>query len=434
MDSSAPAWQKFLEVAEISDVGLRRSNNQDSFGRVLASSEDQWQRRGHLFIVSDGMGAHAAGELASKMAVDTITHSYYKLPDHSPGDALRKAIEEANNKIHSRGQANPDFKGMGTTTSSLVILPEGAVVGHVGDSRVYRLRGNRLEQLSFDHSLVWEMAAGGKLSEKELPGYIPKNIITRSLGPGEKVQVDLEGPFPLADGDRFLLCSDGLSGQMTDEELGTILGTLQPQEAVRALVDLANLRGGPDNITVIVARVHDLASLPAGTARHIERAEGQAGGSVNPLLWVAFGVLLLVAVMLLFAQKPIPAAIAAVAGFVAGVVIFWKYFSTGGTSDVRFPARLGKGPHRSYVCNPTPEFVAELARIIEPLREEATQQKWDIDWARFNAYCAEAKASIARNDLAGAVRANCYAISFMMQELRSQRQKRRTDSVDIEGS
>jgi protein phosphatase len=314
-----------------------------------------------------------------------------------------------------------------------VILPEGAVVAHVGDSRVYRLRGNRLEQLSFDHSLVWEMTAGGKVSEREIPGYIPKNIITRSLGPSEKVQVDLEGPFPLVEGDRFLLCSDGLSGQMTDEELGTILGTLPPNEAVRALVDLANLRGGPDNITVIVARVHGLAALPAGANNYVERSGGQQGGSINPILWVVFGVLLLAALMLFVAKQPLAAGIAAVAGLVAGVVIFWQRFGGGTTSSVRFAGRLGKGPHRSYVCNPTLEFVEELAKIIEPLREEASQQKWDIDWARFNGFCSEAKASVARNDLAAAVRADCHAISFMMQELRRQ-QQRKAGSVDIEGA
>src|SRR5882757_3799777 len=263
MDSSAPVWQKFLETAEISDVGLRRSNNQDSFSRVLASSDDQWQRRGHLFIVADGMGAHAAGELASKMAVDTITHSYYKLPDASPAEALRKAIEEANNKIHSRGQANPDFKGMGTTTSSLAILPEGAVVGHVGDSRVYRLRGNRLEQLSFDHSLVWEMSAAGQVPKDALPGFVPKNIITRSLGPHAEVKVDLEGPYPLEAGDAFLLCSDGLTGQVQDAEIAALLQCLPIADAAQVMIDLANLRGGPDNVTVTIIHVTNSALTPA---------------------------------------------------------------------------------------------------------------------------------------------------------------------------
>ncbi|HEX4149557.1 MAG TPA: protein phosphatase 2C domain-containing protein, partial [Pirellulales bacterium] len=258
MDKNLPPWQSFLEHAELSDVGLRRSNNQDSYRQVTAGNEDQWQRRGHLFMVADGMGAHAAGELASKMAVDTVALTYYKLLDRSPSDALRKSIEDANAKIHAGGQANPDFKGMGTTSSLMVLLPEGAIVAHVGDSRVYRLRGNRLEQLSFDHSLVWEMMAGNKLSENEMPGYIPKNIITRSLGPTDAVQVDLEGPFQLAAGDTFLLCSDGLTGPVDDTDLGIVLATLPPAEAARTLVDLANLRGGPDNITALVARVNSL--------------------------------------------------------------------------------------------------------------------------------------------------------------------------------
>ena len=157
--------------------------------------------------------------------------------------------------IHERGQANAEFQGMGTTCSVLVLLPTTAVIAHVGDSRVYRLRRRQLEQLTFDHSLVWEMMAAGQMPRGEVANFIPKNIITRSLGPHADVQVDLEGPFPLEVGDTFLLCSDGLSGQVKDEEIGAILSVLSPQEAVRALVDMANLRGGPDNITAIVARV-----------------------------------------------------------------------------------------------------------------------------------------------------------------------------------
>jgi serine/threonine protein phosphatase PrpC len=261
MDQSADPWQKFVEHAELTDVGLRRSNNQDSLAFQLASGEKEWRRRGHLFLVADGMGAHAAGELASKIAADTVPLTYFKLADESPVTALQKAIEDANAKIHARGQANPDFKGMGTTASVLLLLPQGAMVGHVGDSRVYRLRGDRVEQLSFDHSLVWEMKAAGRINDHDMPGFIPKNIITRSLGPADVVQVDVEGPFPLAEGDTFMLCSDGLSGQVEDEELGVILHCLPPREAVQVLVDLANLRGGPDNITVIVARVGSLSGL-----------------------------------------------------------------------------------------------------------------------------------------------------------------------------
>ena len=206
-------------------------------------------------MVADGMGAHAAGELASKLAVDNIPHTYFKLRDLYPPAALRQAIRDANALIHAKGQSSIGFQGMGTTCSCLVLLPQGALVAHVGDSRVYRLRGHRLEQLTFDHSLVWEMAAAGQMAEEDVPAYIPKNVITRSLGPHEIVNIDLEGPFDVAEGDVFLLCSDGLSGQISDEEIGALLHCLPPEEAVQTLVDLANLRGGPDNISVVVARV-----------------------------------------------------------------------------------------------------------------------------------------------------------------------------------
>ena len=247
-------WDDCLTHVEATDVGMRRSNNQDSYAALLASDADNWQRRGHVFVVADGMGAHAAGELASKMAADGIPHNYYKLREESSPDAIRKTVRQVNEEIHRKGQANAEFHGMGTTASVLVLVPQGALVAHVGDSRVYRLRGGRIEQLTFDHSLVWEMTASGQYNPN-LPNLVPKNIITRSLGPHKNVQVDLEGPFPLEIGDTFLLCSDGLSGLVKDEEMGVIMSTLPPAEAAQVLIDLANLRGGPDNITVLIVRV-----------------------------------------------------------------------------------------------------------------------------------------------------------------------------------
>ena len=244
-----------LEYHALSDVGLRRANNQDAYAVHTASTQQAWAHRGHLFLVADGMGAHAAGELASKLAADTVPLTYEKLRDQPPPLALRQAIEKANEVINTRGEANAEFHGMGTTVSTLVLLPQGAIVGQVGDSRVYRLRGGRLDQLSFDHSLVWEMSVGAGIREEDLPAYVPKNVITRSLGPSETVDVDIEGPFPLRSGDVFMLCSDGLSGQVGDEEIGVILSVLSSTEAAAALVDLSNLRGGPDNITTIVVHV-----------------------------------------------------------------------------------------------------------------------------------------------------------------------------------
>ncbi len=237
-------------------------NNQDSLAVMVTLDRATWIHRGHLMMVADGMGAHAAGELASKLAVDNIPHTYFKLRDLYPPAALRQAIRDANRVIHAKGQSSIGFQGMGTTCSCLLLLPQGALVAHIGDSRVYRLHGNVLEQLTFDHSLVWEMAAAGQIPEADVPAYIPKNVITRSLGPHPSVNIDLEGPYAAAPGDVFLVCSDGLSGQLNDDELGAILTCLSPEEAVQSLVDLANLRGGPDNISAIAARI--LNSAPAG--------------------------------------------------------------------------------------------------------------------------------------------------------------------------
>ncbi|MEM9658950.1 MAG: protein phosphatase 2C domain-containing protein, partial [Planctomycetota bacterium] len=244
-----------LRCAAVSDVGMRRSNNQDSMAIALADEEQRWRERGHLFVVADGMGAHAAGELASRIAVDNIPHVYLKRRDLPPSQAIAAAVEDANQRIFAKGQDSVDFQGMGTTCSCLVLLPGGAMAAHVGDSRVYRLRDNQIEQLTFDHSLVWEMGAAGQASDEEVPAYVPRNVITRSLGPHPKVKVDLEGPLPVRAGDRYLLCSDGLTGPLNPELIGLVLGALPPNEAARTLVDLANLLGGPDNITVIIAEV-----------------------------------------------------------------------------------------------------------------------------------------------------------------------------------
>src|SRR5690606_6295768 len=135
---------------------------------------------------------------------------------------------------------------------------KGAVIGHVGDSRVYRVRGDRIDQLSFDHSLQWELLRQGKMKPEEIFLHEPRHIITRSLGPEPEVKIDIEGPYPVLPGDTFVLCSDGLTGHVNDAEIGTIARELPPAEACRLLVNLANLRGGSDNITVLVTRVGEL--------------------------------------------------------------------------------------------------------------------------------------------------------------------------------
>lgn len=248
-------WDEIIIDDSATDTGMRRSNNQDSHAIVRASNQEAWRHRGHLFMVADGMGAHAVGELASKMACDNIPHTYNKAKSGDASDAIVKAYREVGALIHTRASANRDFQGMGTTCTTLLLLPEGALIAHVGDSRCYRIRRGRIDQLSFDHSMVWELMRRNLLPPDEANLAVPKNVITRSLGPDPNVEVDLEGPIAVQTGDVFLLCSDGLSGPVSDPELGVFAEQFHPTDACRYLLSLANLRGGLDNITVVVLRI-----------------------------------------------------------------------------------------------------------------------------------------------------------------------------------
>jgi PPM family protein phosphatase len=248
-------WDDVIIDAAATDTGMRRSNNQDSYTIVRAPHPEAWRQRGHVFLVADGMGAHAVGELASKMACDRIPHNYMKTRAGTPAEAIVKTFRDVSAEIHSKATANRDFQGMGTTSSALLLLPEGALIAHVGDSRVYRARGGRIDQLSFDHSLVWELVRRNHLTSEQARVSVPKNVITRSLGPEAEIEVDIEGPLPVELGDVFLLCSDGLSGPVEDHELGAFAANFHPSDACRYLVNLANLRGGLDNITVLIVRI-----------------------------------------------------------------------------------------------------------------------------------------------------------------------------------
>jgi len=419
MEHHPDIWEHCLEYATLSDVGLRRSNNQDSMAVTIAPSQQAWEEKGHLFTVADGMGAHAAGELASKIAAEIIPLTYLKLIDQDPPEALQQALITANAQIFERGEASQDFRGMGTTGSALAILPQGAVVAHVGDSRVYRLRQWQFEQLTFDHSLVWEMSSAQKIPEREVPDYVPKNIITRSLGPSQEVQVDVEGFFPLEVGDTFLLCSDGLTGPVDDEEIGTILGCLHVDEAVRALVDLANVRGGPDNITVLVAKI--IGPQKANAASKPSMASTPPPRVVHPLLWSLLGVLGLGTLGAAAMGEWLTAFAGLAATVLTGIVVLARRYTAPDT-EFRFDGRpLGKGPYTSFNCTPSRHFVERLGKTVSQLREAAAQEKWTVKWHRFDELIMQAAKAAEEPDYNGAVRHYCLALSFIMDQLKHQR-------------
>jgi PPM family protein phosphatase len=252
--------------AHLTDVGIRRSHNQDACSAQPASDDKQFRAVGHVFVVADGMGGHAVGEKASAKAVRDIPLTFTKhVGTEGPEAAIRRAFSEANAGIYQIGTANPEFKGLGTTGVCLFLRPEGAWIGHVGDSRVYRIRENKVDQLTFDHSWVWEMARRQGIDPDEL-GDFKRNVIIRSLGPEADVEIDVEGPHAVEPGDTFLMCSDGLTNHVKTDEIGAVVSAFPPQEACAILVELANLRGGSDNITCLIAQIprNDGTSSPEG--------------------------------------------------------------------------------------------------------------------------------------------------------------------------
>jgi protein phosphatase len=168
---------------EQTDIGRRRANNQDSLAVVPPVSPQQYQSRGWLLLVADGMGAHVAAERASKIAAEQVPLIYEKNAQRSPPLALLRGLEQANTEINLRGRRQPEYLGMGTTCTTLVLVPRGVLVGHVGDSRAYRLRGTTLDQLTRDHSAVWELESQGGLTREQAERTVGKNVITRSMGP-----------------------------------------------------------------------------------------------------------------------------------------------------------------------------------------------------------------------------------------------------------
>lgn len=269
-----------VRYASLTDVGMRRATNQDSLAVRLSSDFNAWARDGHLFVVADGMGGHAVGDLASRIATETLPQAWAK-SDHDSTQRLKAAIQASNKAINDRAARNPEFQGMGTTCSVLNLSAKGALIGHVGDSRVYRLRHGLLQQLTFDHSLQWEMIRLGRSTAENVEQEHPRNVITRCLGPDLNVAIDIEGPFSAVAGDVFLLCSDGLTNHVDDAEIGRALSDLPVTESARFLINLANCRGGSDNSTVIVVRVEKYPAV-SGTVADTVFVESSPPGPPPP--------------------------------------------------------------------------------------------------------------------------------------------------------
>ncbi len=418
-------WEQPVQFASQSDIGFRRRNNQDACIVQVSSEQEAWNQHGHLFIVADGMGGHAVGELASKIAVDQIPHTYFKTKDTPIPEALQAAIEGANAAIYDRGMSNHDFKRMGTTCVALVLSPEGAISGHVGDSRLYRVRKNRIEQLTFDHSLHWELLRQGKLKPDEILLRETRHVITRSLGPEATVDVDIEGPYPINPGDTFVLCSDGLTGHLSDTEIGVIARELPPPDACRLLVNLANLRGGSDNITVIVARVGD---VPGAVANDNGQSQGSGWWWLAAIWAIAMAFVGGVSLTLLGNRVPGVSLVGvAVAGALGLVLKKWWGSSRSRRSASPEVADASK-PYRVAKAKLNAEFLNQLAAIESKLQQTAMDEGWTLDWTEHETAYNAAKAAIAENKLSRAMSGFAKTIDVLMLGFQLQRKKRDHDA------
>ncbi len=420
-----------LVAAALTDVGMRRTTNQDSHALLLAETPEVLTNRGHLLMVADGMGAHAAGELASKIAAEGVPHLYRKYHELSPPEALLRAFRETNTEINRRCSASTDFHNMGTTGSVLVLHPKGAIAGHVGDSRVYRFRNGTISQLTFDHSLQWELRASGQMPEgSDIAAVVPKNVITRSLGPNPTVEVDLEGPHPIALGDVYLLCSDGLTGRVEDEEIGAILASLAPAEAAQALVDLANLRGGPDNVTVLIGKVVGQELVADLQSQQPLRLSGKRRlQPTNMMIWIGALTCVLAAGILAGLGHLEGAAVAlGGSGIAALVAIGHRAWATSGTA-LGGDKMLGNGPYADADCRPNAKLTQKLRSTLDELREAAREGDWSIRWEPLDEACRLAEAAVHGANFPEAVRNYCRGISYVMNELRSQNVKKAGDSA-----
>jgi protein phosphatase len=237
-----------------SDVGLVRSENQDFGACTTPQEEREGHPGGRLLIVADGMGGHRGGATASRLAAETVKAQYLGSETSDIPQALHESLARANARIYSEAQANPDLRGMGTTTSVLAVRDGHGWLAHVGDSRIYLVRGEEIRQLTDDHSLVASMVREGLLTPKEAETHPRRNVLQRSMGVAEDVDIDVRGPIELQIDDTFILCSDGLHGVVKEDELREIAH--QPiEQAADELLRRALQRGAPDNVTVIVARV-----------------------------------------------------------------------------------------------------------------------------------------------------------------------------------
>ncbi len=242
------------------DIGRVRENNEDKYEVFITESDSELASRGQIFVVCDGMGGHEAGQIASELASKTFIEVYRTHPATEPEEAARAAVKAANRFVLDVARLIPNRRGMGTTLTSLCILQDKGIFTHVGDSRLYRLRGGTLEQITFDHTWVEQTVRAGTMSREEAEAHPYRHVLTQAVGTADEIQPDI-ATFELEVGDVYMLCSDGVTNHVSDEAIKMHLSSGKGCfQTAWELVSAALAGGGSDNATTVVVRVNELQS------------------------------------------------------------------------------------------------------------------------------------------------------------------------------
>ncbi len=244
-----------IELASLSDIGCQRENNEDQYAYWEPSSDEEFARKGRLAIVADGMGGHEGGQEASRIAVESIQEIFANAPDNDVQSLLTVGFQIAHERILKYAAANPELQGMGTTATAIAVQGNVLYYAHVGDSRLYLVRGTNISRVTHDHSYVGRLVENGLISAEEAETHPQRHILTAALGAGAEVWPETSHPIQLQTDDVLVLCTDGLWSVLSENEIRTVVARNEPAEACRTLIQMTKDRGAPDNVTVQVMRV-----------------------------------------------------------------------------------------------------------------------------------------------------------------------------------
>ena len=245
-----------IQLASVSDIGCQRENNEDNYAYWEPSSDEEFKRKGRLAIVADGMGGYEGGQEASRLAVETIEEVYANGAEGDPQSWLLAGFQSAHQRIQAEASLRPMLEGMGTTCTAVALLDHLLYFAHLGDSRLYLLRGESITRLTRDHSYVSRLVENGLIRADEAESHPQRHILTAALGAGMTITPDSpEHPIELQDGDALVLCTDGFWGLLKEAEIVQAVAEREAGDACKYLVETAKERGGPDNITVQLVRI-----------------------------------------------------------------------------------------------------------------------------------------------------------------------------------